>query len=180
MDLKGWASVLHSDCIKEYRGQTVCLKGNCSFKSTVMCRKKRELTYMHRIEKSEGSLFLHLNCPIIVCCQTPLYTETAMWIIRKKEHAKDKWAKEHENMKNKTRDIQREQSATKPILFDLNLTISATPRAHRTSDQTERVLQHTAPIVLSPPSEIPPLPLWNEKNKHIILNAIPRPVFFHG
>lgn len=28
--------------------------------------------------------------------------------------------------------------------------------------------------------KIPPLPLWNEKNKHIILNEIPRFVFFHG
>lgn len=45
------------------------------------------------------------------------------------------------------------------ILFDLNLRISATPRAHRTSDQTDRVLEHTAPIVLSPPYKIPPLPL---------------------
>lgn len=51
----------------------------------------------------------------------------------------------------------------RPILFHLNPRILATPRAHRTSDQTERALEHTAPIVLSPPCEIPPLPLWNEK-----------------
>lgn len=57
------------------------------------------------------------------------------------------------------------------ILFDLNLRISATPKALRTSDQTDRILKHTALIVLSPPSEIPQLPLGNEKNKHIIPNT---------
>ncbi len=57
------------------------------------------------------------------------------------------------------RQYERKREASffqQPILFHLNLRILATPRAHRTSDQTERVLETHGPDCSFPTLRNPP------------------------